>query len=71
MVSYKKMWIRLAEKEMKQSELRRKAEFSSATLTKLKNNEIVALSVLIRICGVLECDIGDVVEIKEAEKNDI
>lgn len=64
-VSYEKMWVRLAEKKLKQVDLRQQAEFSTATLTKLKKDEIVALSVLIKICRVLECDIGDVIEILE------
>lgn len=62
-VSYKKMWIKLAEREMSKADLRREAGFSSATLTKLNNNEIVALSVLVNICKALKCDIGDVMEV--------
>ena len=62
-VSYKKLWVLLAQKEMAKVVLRKKAGFSSATLTKLNNNEIVALSVLIKICNVLGCDIGDVMEV--------
>ena len=62
-VSYKKLWILLTQKDMSKADLRKTAGFSSATLTKLNNNEIVALSVLIKICNVLKCDIGDVMEI--------
>lgn len=70
-VSYRKLWIRLAEKEMKKTDLSEKAKFSSATLAKLGRNELVALKVLVDICLYLECDIGDIVEVvpnsKEAE----
>ena len=35
------------------------------TLTKLNKNEIVALTVLIKICKALDCQIEDVVEISD------
>ena len=65
MVTYNKIAEILKSKNMKWVDLRRKAGFSSATLTKIKNNELIALSVIIKICEVLECDIGDIVQIKK------
>ncbi len=62
-VSYKKLWVLLAEKEMSKAELREKADLAPSTFTKLNKNEIVALTVLIKICNILNCDIGDVIEI--------
>jgi len=47
---------------MSKSQLRKEAELSPATLTKLNKNEYVSMDVLTRICKVLECDIGDIVE---------
>ena len=44
-------------------QLREMAKISTATLTKLNKNEYVALEVLTRICKVLKCDIGDIVEV--------
>lgn len=67
MVSYKKLWIRLAEKEMKRTDLLEKVGISSGTLAKLGKNELVALKVLADICLVLDCDIGDVVEVVRSE----
>ena len=63
MVNYKKLWVLLAQKGMTKAQLRKKADISSATLTKLNKNEIVAMTVLIKICRVLNCDIGDTMEI--------
>ena len=63
MVNYKKLWVLLAQKGMSKAQLRKEADISSATLTKLNKNEIVALTVLIKICKVLECDIGKIIEI--------
>ena len=44
-------------------EVRKAAKVSPATFTKLKKNEIVSLDVLIKICKILDCDIGDIIEI--------
>lgn len=63
MVNYKKLWVLLAQKGMSKAQLRKEADISSATLTKLNKNEVVALTVLVKICKMLECDIGDVMEI--------
>ena len=40
-VSYKKMWVLCAEKEMSKAELRRRAGLSSATFTKLRTGGLV------------------------------
>ena len=63
-LSYKKLWVKIAEQEMTKADLRKKANFSPATLTKLNKNDLVAMSVLIKICEILKCDIGDIVSVK-------
>ena len=63
MITYRKLWIRLAEREMPKMELAQRAGISTATLAKLGKNEYVALSVLESICLALGCDIGDVMEV--------
>lgn len=67
-ISYKKLWKLLIDKDMKKSHLREAASLSSSTIAKLTRNEYVALDVLVRICVVLSCDIGDIVEIKLDEQ---
>ena len=62
-ISYKKLWVLVAEKEMKKTDLKELAKVSSNTLAKMGKNEYVSLEVLERICRYFECDIGDVVEI--------
>lgn len=59
-VSYKKLWILLAQREMSKVELRKSAGISPATFTKLRRNQEVALSVLLKIAEVLDCDAGDI-----------
>lgn len=59
-ISYKKLWIMLAEKEISKVTLRKDLNIATGTMTKLRRNEEVALSVLLRICEYLDCNIGDI-----------
>lgn len=69
-VSYKKLWIVLAEKEMSRADLRKKAEIAPNTMTKLGKNEYVAMPILDKICKTLGTDYGDIMEyIPENEKS--
>ena len=61
-VSYRKLWILCAEKEITPSSLRKNAGLAPATFTKLRKNQEVNLSVLLRIADVLQCDAGDMME---------
>ena len=68
-ISYKKLWIMLVEKEISPSTLRKELNIATGTMTKLRKNEEVALSVLLRICGYLECNIGDICDAIQTEEN--
>ena len=59
-ISYKKMWILLIEKNISTVRFRQDLNIATGTMTKLRRNEEVALSVLLRICDYLECNIGDI-----------
>ena len=59
-MSYKKLWILLVEKEINQATFRKDLSIATGTMTKLRKNEEVALSVLLRICEYLDCNIGDI-----------
>ena len=66
-MSYKKLWIRLAEREISKATLRKDLNIATGTMTKLRRNEEVALSVLLRICEYLDCNIGDICDaVKES-----
>lgn len=67
-ISYNKLWKLLIDNHMKKKDLKEKAELSTATMAKLGKNESVSLDVLVRICVVLNCEIGDVVEIVQDSK---
>lgn len=59
-ISYKKLWILLIEKEISPATLRKDLNIATGTMTKLRRNEEVALSVLLRICEYLDCNIGEI-----------
>lgn len=61
-VSYKKLWVLCAEREMSKADLRKKAGLSSATFTKLRKNQEVNLSVLLKIAVVMNCNAGDMMD---------
>lgn len=68
-ISYKKLWILLIEKEISPATLRKNLNIATGTMTKLRRNEEVALSVLLRICEYLNCNIGDICEAIKTEDN--
>lgn len=61
-ISYNKLWKLLIDKKMSKAELRKDAGLAPNTLTRLNRDEEVTLSVLERICAVLQSDIGDIME---------
>ena len=61
---YKKLWMLLLQKDMKKKDLEEQAGLSSATIAKLTRGETVTTDVLERICRVLGCDVGDIMELK-------
>ena len=69
MISYKKLWIMLLEKNIPKVDFRELASLSTTTMTKLNKNEYVSMEILVRICMKLKCDIGDIVEITEIGEN--
>jgi len=50
---------------MRKKDLKEVADISAGTMAKIGKNETVSLDVLIKICKVLQCDIGDVMEITD------
>ncbi len=61
-VSYKKLWKLLIDKDMMKKDLQKEAGISWATLTKMSKGEVVSTEVLMKVCKVLHCDVGDIVE---------
>ncbi len=69
-VQYNKLWKLLIDKKMSKSDLRKQADISPNTMTKLNHDEIVALPILDRICTALDVDYGYIMEhVKDEREN--
>lgn len=62
-LSYNKLWKLLIDKGMTKTQMRLKADISTTTLAKLGKNETVSMEVLLRICKVLDCNVGDIMDV--------
>lgn len=62
-VSYNKLWKLLIDKKMNRTELMQAAEMGTSTMAKLGKDQYVSMEVLVRICRVLDCNIGDIVDV--------
>lgn len=66
-VSYKRLWKLLIDKDMKKSDLERKAHLTHYSLSKLTKGQDVSTDVLYKICSALECDVNDIMEFVDDE----
>jgi putative transcriptional regulator len=62
-VCYNKLFKLLIDKGMKKTELRLATGISPNTLSKLSSNEYVSMDVVVKICRILQCDVGDIMEV--------
>jgi DNA-binding Xre family transcriptional regulator len=65
--SYKKLWKKLIDLDMKKRDLANLASVSPTTIAKLGKGESVNTDILIRICKALNCDISDIMEVVSDE----
>lgn len=64
-VSYNRLWKLLIDKNMSVAEMRRAADIAPNTVTRMKKDQKVTMTVLEKICEVLDADFGDIVEYKK------
>ena len=61
-ISYNKLWKLLVDKKMSKADLRKATGIAPNTMTRLRRDEEVTLTVLHKICKTLEVGIGDIME---------
>lgn len=61
-VSYERLWKLLIDRKISKANLRKASGIAPNTMTKLRRNEEVTLTVLGKICNILEVDYGDIIE---------
>ena len=64
-ISYNKLWNLVRQNQMKKGDLARAADISGYTMSKLNRDEPVQMEVMLRLCKVFHCDIGDLMEVIE------
>lgn len=62
MVSYKKLWVLLAQKELNKKKLMQMTGIGTSSMAKLTKGENVTTDILCRICEALNCDFKDIME---------
>lgn len=68
-ISYKKLWKLLIDKDMTAVMLREKTGIAPNTMTKLRRDEEVSMTVLAKICKALDANIGDIMDLIPEEVN--
>ena len=64
-ISYDKLWRLMRTNKMKKCELAEAAEITTYTMAKLNHDEPISMEVMMRLCKIFHCDIGDVMEVIE------
>lgn len=62
-VNYNKLWKLLIDKNMSKTQLIKAAGISTNAMAKLGKNKDVRVDVLVKICGVLDCKMDDIMEL--------
>ena len=58
-VRYDKLWRRMKDNQMKKSELAKAANITSYSMAKLNTDRPVSMEVMMNLCKIFHCDIGD------------
>ena len=61
-ISYNKLWKLLVDRKMSKADLRKAAGIAPNTMTRLRRDEEVTLTVLNKICTSLNVNIGDIMD---------
>ena len=70
MVSYKPLFRLLVDRDMSKADLMRAAHISPNTMTKIRKNEEVSMTILNKICIALGVSYGDIVEYIHLESSE-
>ena len=69
-ISYKKLWKLLIDKDMMKKDLRAMTGVRTTTMSRLSKDENVGTEIVSKICSVLNCDVGDIMEfVPEKKRN--
>ena len=67
-ISYKPLWKTLIDRDIKnRTELLEIAKIGRGTLANLSKNQEVSMTVLVKLCNALNCELSDIAEITESD----
>lgn len=69
MISYKKLWKLMIDRDIKRKDLVESAGISQFAMQKLLNGKNVTVEILEKICKALNCTMDDLLEILPEEPN--
>ena len=69
-ISYKKLWKLLIDRDMMKKDLRAMTGVSTTTMSRLSKDENVSTESESKICSVINCDVGDLMEIVPDKKEE-
>ena len=64
-VRYDKLWTLMKQNKMKKSELAKAAGLSQYAMTKLNQDRVVSMEIMLKLCKIFHCDSGDIMEVIE------
>ena len=67
-ISYQPLWNTLKERNMRKEDLRLAAGLTTNQIANMGKGLHISMETLLRICGALDCDISDVIELIELER---
>ena len=65
MIKYDKLWVTMKERGISQYKLYQDYGINRSLLNRLRHNLNIEVYTLDRLCTILKCDIGDIMEIVE------
>jgi DNA-binding Xre family transcriptional regulator len=68
-ISYKKLWILLLERDLNKGDLRRLSGISTSSIAKLAKSENMNTDILVKICVALNCQLSDICELVPDKTN--
>lgn len=68
--SYKKLWKLLIDNNMLRKDLSFKAKINANTMANMSKGKAVSLETLGNICHVMNCNIGDIIDVIFEERED-
>lgn len=66
-VRYDKLWSVMKTNKMRKSDLAKAANLSQSTMTKLNQDRVVSMEIMLRLCKLFHCDIGEIMEVFESD----